>query len=79
MAKLTIIVKKNAGYEQGDYGYSVHEEGAAGMTANAVPTDEAGVRKVLKHFGCTADYVDDVISRLNKKRDSVKVVVEKPA
>jgi hypothetical protein len=78
MAKLTIIVKKNAGYERGDFGYSVHEEGAAGMTANVVPSDEAGVRKVLKDFGCTDDYVDDVIIRLNKKHDSVKVVVEKP-
>jgi hypothetical protein len=61
MAKVTIIVKKNAGYERGDYGYSVHEEGVAGMTANVVPSDEAGVRKVLKDFGCTDDYVGDVI------------------
>lgn len=77
MDKLTIIVKKNAGYEQGGYGYSVHEEGAAGMTASVVPTDEAGLRKALKTFGCTNDYVNDVISRLQKKLDSVKVVVER--
>ncbi len=77
MAKLTIIVKRNAGYEQADYGYSVHEEGAAGMTANVIPADEAALRKALKDFGCTDDYVNDVIGRLQKKLDSVKVVVEK--
>jgi hypothetical protein len=77
MAKLTIIVKKNASYERGEYGYSVHEEGAAGMTANVVPTDEAGLRRALKEFGCTDAYTDDVIGRLEKKHDSVKVVVEK--
>jgi hypothetical protein len=77
MAKLTIIIKKNASYERGECGYSVHEEGVAGMTANVVPTDEAGLRKALKAFGCSDDYANDVISRLNKKHDSVKVVVEK--
>ncbi len=77
MAKLTIIVKKNASYEQGEYGYSVHEEGGGGMTANVVPAHEAGMRKALKDFGCTDDYADDVIGRLKKKHDSVKVVVEK--
>jgi hypothetical protein len=77
MAKLTIIVKKNARYERGDSGYSIHEEGASGMTANVAPTDEAGLRKALKDFGCTDDYVDDVVSRLEKKHDSVKVIVGK--
>ena len=77
MAKLTIIVKRNASYEKGRYGYSVHEEGAAGMTANVVPTDEAGLKKVLKDYGCTDEYVNDVINRLQKELDSEKIVVEK--
>jgi hypothetical protein len=77
MAKLTIIVKRNASYEQGEYGYSVHEEGAAGMTANVTPTDEAGLRKALKDFGCTDASVGDMVDRLKAKHDSVKVVVEK--
>lgn len=77
MSKLTIIVKKNASYEKGEYGYSVHEEGAAGMTANVVATDEAGLKKLLKDYGCTDDYVKDVISRLQKQLDSEKIVIEK--
>jgi hypothetical protein len=77
VAKLTIVIKKNASYEQGEYGYSVHEEGGAGMTANVVPADEAGLRKALKDFGCTDDYADDVIGRLKKKTIQSKVVVEK--
>ena len=77
VAKLTIIVKKNAGYEKGDYGYSVHEEGVAGMSANVVPTDEAGLKKMLKEYGCSDDYAKAVIDRLQKTLDSEKIVVEK--
>jgi hypothetical protein len=66
VATLTIIVKKNASYEKGEYGYSVHEEGAAGMTANVMPTNETGLKKLLKDYGCTDDYAKDVISRLQR-------------
>ena len=75
MAKLTITVKRNASYEKGIYGYSIHEEGAAGMTANVIPTDETGLKKVLKDFGCSDDYAKDLIERLNKKHDTVRVIV----
>lgn len=71
MSKLTVIIKRNASYENGMYGMSVgHEPGGAANVTSI--NNEAELKKQLLDFGLNEDYVQDLVQRLATKHDSVK-------
>lgn len=72
--KLTVIIKRNASYEKGMYGLSIH--GQPGGAANVEPINsEAELRERLLGFGLAEPHAEDLIDRLKNKHDSVKVSV----
>ena len=72
-----MVIKRNAGYEKGMYGYSLHDP-ATGGAGNVTPVkDEKELRAVLLEFGRTEEYADDVIERLRENHDSVKLDLDK--
>lgn len=72
MSKLTVVVQRNADYQKGMYGLSVHNE--PGGAANVQPIkNDAELRARLIGLGATEPYADDIINRLKKKHDSVKI------
>lgn len=76
--KLTVIIKRNAGYEKGMYGLSFHDQ--PGGAANVEPINsEEQLREKLLGFGLTEDHANDVIDRLKNKHDSVKLSVDPAA
>jgi Fe2+ transport system protein FeoA len=75
MAKMTVVVKRNASYENGMYGLSIHDQ--PGGAANVQPIDgEAELRERLLAFGLTEGHAGDLIDRLRNKHDSVKISVD---
>jgi hypothetical protein len=75
MSKLTVVVKRNADYEKGIYGLSVHNE--PGGAANVQPIKNAAELKArLIEFGATNSYANDIVDRLKKKHESVKIEFE---
>lgn len=62
MSKMTVVIKRNAGYENGTYGLSVHDE--PGGAANVEPiNNEAELRERLLGFGLTEGHANDLIDR----------------
>ena len=75
--KLTVIIKRNASYEEGLYGLSIHDQPGGAANVEAI-SSEARLRERLLGFGLTEDYAKDVIDRLKNKHDSVKLSVAPP-
>ncbi len=76
--KLTVIIKRNASYEKGMYGLSIHDQ--PGGAGNVEPINsEDQLRERLLRFGLTEEYAKDVVDRLKNKHDSVKLSVDPPA
>jgi hypothetical protein len=72
MHKLTVIIKRNASYEKGMYGLSIHNQ--PGGAANVEPINsEAQLREWLLGFGLCRDHVNGLIDSLKNKHDSVKL------
>ena len=77
MDRFTVIIKRNASYEQGMYGLSIHDE--PGGAGNVEPINsEAQLREKLLGFGLNEDRVKGVIDRLKDKDDWVKLDVDPP-
>jgi hypothetical protein len=75
MSKVKVIIKRNAVYEKGMYGLSIHDQ--PGGAASVEPLDtEAELRERLLGFGLTVDYTKDVIDRLQKKHDFEGISVD---
>ena len=75
MSKMSVIIKRNASYEKGMFGVSVHNQPGGGATVEPIDS-EADLRTRLLAFGVTESHAADIIDRLNKKHDSVKIEVE---
>ena len=72
MSKLTVIIKRNATYENGMYGLSIHDQ--PGGAANVEPINcEEELKARLKEFGAIDAYAQDIVERLKQKHDSVKL------
>lgn len=66
MSKLTVIIKRNASYERGIYGLSIHDQ--PGGAANVQPINsEAELRERLIAFGLTEGHTNDLIDRAEKQ------------
>jgi Fe2+ transport system protein FeoA len=76
MAKMTVIVKRNASYEKGMYGVSIHDQLGIAATVQRI-NSEAELRERLLAFGLTEGYANDVIGRLKEKHDSVSIQVDR--
>lgn len=76
MDTIKVVIKRNAPYERGMYGVSIHSE--PGGAANVTPINsEQELREKLLAFGLTPDYTADVIDRLKHRLDSVTIDVDK--
>ena len=75
MRKITVVVKRNASYENGMYGLSYHDHPGGAAPVQPIRS-EAELRQRLMEFGVTEDHANDLISRLQNKHDSVKVTVQ---
>jgi hypothetical protein len=74
MDKLTVVIKRNASYEKGMYGLSIHDQ--PGGAGNVEPiSSEAHLREKLLAFGFSEVRAKDVIGQLENKHDSVKLSV----
>jgi hypothetical protein len=75
MANMTVVlIKRNATFEQGMYGLSIHDE--PGGAANVQPIkDESELMARLKEFGVTQEHAQDVLTRLKEKHQSVQIEV----
>jgi hypothetical protein len=77
MDKLTVIIRRNASYEKGMYGLSIHDQ--PGGAGNVEPINsETHLREKLLGFGLTKDHANDVIATLENKGESVKLNVLPP-
>ena len=75
MSQLAVIIKRNASYEKGMYGLSIHSE--PGGAANVQPINsEEELRDRLLKFGLTNAHTADLIDRLKNNHDSVKIEVD---
>ncbi len=64
--KLTVIIKRNASYEKGMYGLSIHDQ--PGGSENVEPINgEEQLRERLLGFGLTEDHAGDVIDSAQKE------------
>jgi len=72
MSKLTVIIKRNASYEKGMYGLSIHNEPGGSANVQAIK-DEAELKTKLVGFGATESYANDILDRLKKKHASVQI------
>ena len=77
MSRITVVIKRNAGYEKGVFGLSIHDEPGGAATVEAIES-EAALRERLLGFGMSEDYAKDVIGRLKEKHDSVKIEIDAP-
>lgn len=78
MEKMTVVIKRNASYEKGMYGVSIHDQ--PGIAAPVQPINsEKELRERLLAFGLSEGYANDVIGRLKEKHDSVKIEVDQTA
>jgi Fe2+ transport system protein FeoA len=76
METIRVVIKRNAPYEQGMYGLSIHDESGGG--ANVTPVNsERDLREKLLRFGLTPNYATDVIDSLKQRHDSVTIDVDK--
>jgi hypothetical protein len=74
MEKLTVVIQRNASYEKGMYGLSIHDQ--PGGAGNVQPINsEAHLREKLLGFGFSEAGVKDTIGMLENKHDSVKLSV----
>jgi hypothetical protein len=73
METITVVIKRNAPYEQGMYGVSIHNE--PGGAGNATPVNsKQELFEQLLAFGLTADYATDLIERgLEQRHDFVTI------
>lgn len=74
--KMTVIIRRNASYEKGMYGLSIHEGGGGAALVHPINSVEE-LRERLLGFGLSEGYSDDVIDRLKKKHDSVTIEVDR--
>ena len=76
MDTITVVIKRNAPYEQGMCGVSIHDgPGAAG---NVTPVNsEQELFEQLLAFGLTADYATDLMDRLKQRHDFVTIDIDK--
>jgi hypothetical protein len=75
MSKMTVIIKRNATYEAGMFGVSIHNE--PGGAANVQPINsEVDLRAKLLQFGVTESHADDIIHRLKSGHESVSISVD---
>jgi Fe2+ transport system protein FeoA len=73
---IKVVIKRNAPYENGMFGMSVHNE--PGGAANVSPINsEQDLRVRLLAFGLTPGYATDVVDRLKQRHDSVTIDVDK--
>jgi hypothetical protein len=76
MATIKVVIKRNAPYENGMCGVSIHDE--PGGAANVTPINsEQDLRAKLLVFGLTPDYAADVMDRLKQRLASVTIDVDK--
>ena len=76
METIRVVIRRNAPYERGMYGVSIHNE--PGGAANVSPVNsEQDLREKLLAFGLTSNYAADVIDRLKQRHDSVTIDVDK--
>ena len=72
MKKFTVIIKRNASYEKGMYGLSIHDQ--PGGAGNVEPINSEGqLRERLIGFGFSEVRAKGVIESLKDKGDSVKL------
>jgi hypothetical protein len=70
------VIQRNAPYEKGVYGVSIHNE--PGGAANVTPINsDQDLRAKLLLFGLTPEYAADVIDRLKQRLVSVTIDVNK--
>jgi hypothetical protein len=72
MDKLTVVIKRNASYEDGMYGLSVHNEPGGAANVQPIKSEEELKAKLLE-FGATDEYANDILARLKEKHSSVKI------
>lgn len=71
MDTITVVIKRNAPYEHGMYGMSIHNERGAG---DVTPVNsEQELLEQLLAFGLTADYATNLIDRLKQRHDFVTI------
>lgn len=77
MNKITVTIKRNAGYEKGMYGLSIHDQ--PGQAANVIPINSKDeLRPRLIDLGLSAGYGQDIIERLTNRLDFVETQIEQP-
>jgi len=75
MDKVRVIIKRNASYQRGMYGLSIHDQ--PGGAANVEPINsEAELREKLLGFGVTEAHAKNLIDGLKKKHDSVEFSID---
>jgi hypothetical protein len=73
---ITVVIKRNAPYEHGIYGVSIHNE--PGGAGNVTPVNsKQELFEQLLAFGLTADYATDLIDRLKQRHDFVTIDIDK--
>jgi hypothetical protein len=72
VSKLTVVIQRNADYQKGMYGLSVHNEPGGAANVQLIKNEEE-LKARLIEFGATDDYANDILSRLKEKHASVKI------
>jgi hypothetical protein len=76
MDSITVVIKRNAPYERGMYGVSIHNE--PGGAGNLTPVNsEQELFEQLLAFGLTAEYATDLIDNLKQRHDFVTIDIDK--
>jgi len=74
MSRLTVVIKRNAKDENGMFGLSLHDE-SGGVAKVQRINSEAELRASLLKHGVTDAYAEDILSRLQRKHQSVEITV----
>jgi len=76
VAKVPVVIKRNAGYEKGMYGLSIHDQPGGSAPVIAVE-NESNLCQRLLELKLTEEFATAIIAQLQKKHDDVKFYVDR--
>ena len=74
MSRLTVVIQRNATDKDGLFGLSLHDESGRVAKVQLI-NSEGELRASLLKYGVTDAYAEDILSRLQRKYQSVEITV----